>query len=487
MGNGKSVWLVFVLLVSVLAGLVAFMIFRPATVYLEPKPTTGQLSDAVDIDVYVDGSGSIKNFLTAEGVGENYLREFLANLELTLDAASAESGWRDKPVRIWKFGSPKGPELMPRKGDLRDKALNPGDFFTAPKTPIDTAINHAPPLGEGHAELKIVVTDLYQSDGKPEEIAEKHAKELLVGGKGAIAVYAVRNPYAGPVDDLPGAAGALKPGTTSMPFYILVAGDNAADVRHLQQVLLTGSTKDALTHAAKDHLFSAYFSRDPGDFAREPAKLSDKTSADGETDSEKPSGSAELEASSPDGIARVDLRRGQVRVTWPAPQATGLNEQAVTQNLKLRTTAWLLAQGKKASAAPPRPKEDEAALRRISQCRKDQPGLCIVLNRKGLEKGRTYLLQLDLVAGESDGKNPIFYVDSPLMQRWNLSAAEIGHIAASSGEFPLNPALKGGEHPGKTPNLSQLLNAMQNYEFQNTGDAAEPVRAATYYLYVKVR
>jgi len=73
------------------------------------------------------------------------------------------------------------------------------------------------------------------------------------------------------------------------------------------------------------------------------------------------------------------------------------------------------------------------------------------------------------------------------MQRWNLSAAEIGHIAASGGEFPLNPALKGGEHPGKTPNLSQLLNAMQNYEFQNTGDAAEPVRAATYYLYVKVR
>ena len=277
MGKGNSGALVLLLLLVVVGGLSALMLLHPRFSYLDPLPETGTLSPAIDIDVYVDGSGSMKDFLLAGGNG-NTFHDLLTICEDALKSGVTQGGWdlNKRTVRFWKFGPKSGPQRLDsggasNAGVLRAMAGDPS-LFDAPTTPIESAVDAQPPVASpGASELMIVITDLYQSDGKLERPAFVLGQRFLSSENGAVAIYGVRNPYKGGVDDLPGQGDEKLPdAATTMPFYIIIAGNNAADVRQAQKLLTTGDSGHPLHDAnTAGRLFAAYFSRSAGRYSRD--------------------------------------------------------------------------------------------------------------------------------------------------------------------------------------------------------------------------
>src|SRR5271155_539549 len=160
MGKGSAA-VVFVLLLLVVAGLIIWIWFHRPLSSVDLKPTTGTLSPSVHIDVYVDGSGSMRNFLNG-GVVHNTYKDVLENCEFALKSGTSKGGWDpDKTsVDFWKFGPKEGPTALKGDSPLRVLAEDPGQY-DAPDTPIETAVNANPPeKSQGANELEIIITDL---------------------------------------------------------------------------------------------------------------------------------------------------------------------------------------------------------------------------------------------------------------------------------------------------------------------------------------
>src|SRR5581483_2981299 len=145
MTGRRSAWPFFVIFL-VLLGIGGLILFgphrRPRS--LEPLPTTGQLSQSIVIDVYVDTSGSMKHLLTNDG-RPNTFRELLRNLEFALKSGASQGGWNPdhRQVRFWGFGPKEGPVRIDKEeqgdeGALRGLAEDPSRF-NAPDTPIESA------------------------------------------------------------------------------------------------------------------------------------------------------------------------------------------------------------------------------------------------------------------------------------------------------------------------------------------------------------
>ncbi len=508
-----------------------------------PVPAAARPSPAVDINVYVDVSGSMRNFFTNDG-RPNTFQQFLTNCELALTTGQSREGWERRTFAVWKFGSRGGAKHVANDGGLRALANSP-EQFDEPGSPIEAAINDdaARKASPGARKLLILVTDLYQSDGRLELPAKALIRNYLKNEKGAVAMYGVRNPYQGPVEDVPSQNGTiLSNAATSMPFYIIIAGESAADVRHAQELLTGGNTGEALRKAAQeDRLLAAYFAKEPGKDARDrviydtlvrPPKECGGTSLcfsslrSYNTDLKKIGAAEPLKAKardysvrltgfSPDynasGIAQIGFRgaRGVVGISWESHVSERDPVwQTVRNERHWRVRALYCAAGEKGACKAP-PLVDQRASDSVHVCNEATadgamwcktkcptaaticmanvlPELAVAIDGSGLTRGRKYLIEIASLAG-ADELGAAFADSGDVMHRWNLNFDEIQALLRSR-QFPADRAVASDPRPGKTPNLSQFLNALVGTVSSSKGgqDNSGSV-LKTYYLYVNAR
>jgi hypothetical protein len=539
--NVKTAIVVVLLFILAGAGLLLYESRMQRGQAVEVGPSTGQLSENIDIDIYLDGSGSMKHFLTPEAK-VNTFREFLRNCEFALTAGTSQGGWQKRSIRFWKFG-PKIPERLDKngtgnEGTLREAAESPG-WFNAPDTPIgDAFLYEPPPSAPNTGRLRIAITDLYQSDGKLEIPAAAIGRKYLSGHDGAVAIYGVRNPYQGGVDDLPGYPGkALPDAATSMPFYIIIAGENAADVRHAQDLLTSGEYGAPLHLAANEgRLFATYFSKDAGTFNAGAVTYDPHVFRDGgdsmlhfSTDpmlrprpgeegaaeaipGHRRSFSAKVLHFEPDhalGISEIvlahrALKQNRLGVSWAQPQAG--SEDAIRQTEGAEAVAareWkvraLYCEVKKAGEVCSAPMHDDEAAQgfsfcsptpdipRSSQCvARGNPALAVMVDRQSLKGGRQYLIEFDQTGSAPAGN---FDAGSKLMRKWNMRPDEVYDLVnRGDRKFSADASVAPDGHPGKTPNLAQFLSALSGFVTSSKDVSPDSgVRLKTFYLYVNAR
>ena len=498
MSNGRSPIPVFLVLVLLIAGGVAWIIFRPKPAV--PVPTVTTPSHDLDIDVYLDGTKSIRNVLSgsAKSKGQNYLHDLLTKCESVLSNPETR-GWANENVYLWKFGEKIEPLAH---GDLTLMADSPrqANYFNAQNTSIELAALDDPQKQRKseRSELKIIITDLYQSDGASEKVVDPLTKRYLTGGKGAIAVIGVRNPYpiTEGVDDLHGPYGGavrLPPGSAdSMPIYVIIAGDQAADVRIARRLLM-----DAMglkTSAQSVQAFSAYFSKLP-DSDDEHAPVFHRNEIPGS----KPRDTGTVTESSMSDIPMLSWRKGKVNVSWTSPLSEGASSRfqgskertLVSTDAKVTPVVEIANEvrvtetgpdGKKITRHEIRQEPSPEAVKAVvdTSFDSDSQSFTATIDRSNLSSGRVYLFRFDVVA---QSPTSIFGPAGSFMKRWNTEDSE----EKTPKMFAKDPAIfpgVAGDHPGRTPNLSKILSAFQGQMFHVNTD---PVRTATYYLYVKAR
>ena len=505
----------------------------------EVSPPAGVLSKNIEIDVFLDGSGSMRHFLDAGGK-ENTFREFLQNCEFALDSGASQGGWnKPRDIRVWKFGPQPPQRLNPagQAGMLREAAENP-KWFDAPETPIgDAFLWPIPDQRPDTGKLRIVITDLYESDGKLEIPGEAIGRKYLAGEHGAVAIYGVRNAFSGPVSDLPGhPRQALKDAATSMPFYILITGDNAADVRHAQALLSGEQYGQPLRQANSGHrLFASYFARDAGRYEAAPVTYDPRVFRDsssgllhfsavpkanprsGEDGAAEPvSGrrdnySAKVRKFEPGhrmGVAAITLGKRSLKdnllgVSWPKPPATSIQPILETSEAESitpqewRATAFYCETKKSGEPCTLPPLIDDKASHGVYFCNRNLPAgqadrceasgdasLAAVLDRSAFRDGRDYLLEFDLVGAASTAN---FDSGAALMHKWSLAPDEVYDLF-KNGKFPTDPSVAPDQHPGKTPNLTLLMNALDGYVLSSDQKTkSSVVRLKIYYLYLSAR
>jgi len=503
MPNSKSNLAVFVVLLVALGALV-WKLFSPTPPSAIPAPVQASLSPKINIDIYVDGSGSIKNFLKAGksgSQGENSLLAFLAACENELSNPPATGGWshENNPVGFWRFGADAPARLA--SGELRILANNPDGYmqvrgFGARRTSIEIPVKHDPQekASARVPELKIIVTDLYQTDGTNSKPAEALADKYLTDA-GAVAVYGIRNPYWGPVEDLPALKGAsLPPGAAdTMPFYIIIAGDNAADVYHMQEVLLNASTiGPVLRNAFKQgRAFSMYFSKDPGWRALSAGAVrTASVTVDWRDPNDKKKrlgiGPPLKENFNGSSLDLLTIRKGKAMVRFSsAKQVNGKtqNETPIGDDPQIHTLAYVRRSAGRGQPERERYMKAEDAVSAGPCPNLQYPNIndvCATFDYDRLHSYKgAYLFEFDAVANE---KADVAGVTSSQMKRWNIEDSEESRISA----FPSIPGVD-GLHPGRTPNLSGILTALQNRVFTVTDPAEHPVVLTRYELYVEAR
>jgi hypothetical protein len=531
MSNGRSPVGVFVVLLLVAAAIVGFIwhIQKPAI----PTPDVGMPSKRVDIDVYVDGTGSIRNLLVApiQSGGKNYLRDFLRECQLALEKPGIQPGWEKAPVHLWKFGSGQHPVALP-SGKLTIMADNPmaSDAFGDQETSIEVPAADDPQQRRQSkdAEVKVIVTDLYQSNQAIETVVDPLVDKFPDNSDWAVAVLGIRNPYSGGVDDLrdssrvPGGPVRLPKGAAdSMPFYVIIAGDHAVDVRIAREALLQNAgLGDALS---RNLGFSLFFSKDSDaflqqsrTFAWQPAVSlghgSCKESHEGtfsapqnstqsrevEFSWSRPSGkpadtgcvlTSTQQADPKEPNRLIPLlswkKSGLVKVSWTPQGASGASQDkgADAAIFELGASPKIVATVEVAN----RPRSKDGKLSQSQEASASAAAAVVdkhydpstktfeaTIDGKPLSHGRTYLFRFDVIA---QSRTTAFHADQPLMNRWNIEDSE-----PKGPEVFLDKAT--GRHPARTPHLSEFLTALQDKMF---GDEDHPVKVATYYLYVKGR
>lgn len=453
-----TVWLLSAALLLSLAGC------TPAAVPPLPAPRDDapQLSNALDINVYLDGSGSIKHFLQSapggsDPVQTNYFKDLLDKAESSLTNPPGNGHWRDVHLNFYRFGSGRAPTPLARNGGLQQMSVDPS-LFTEGNTLIETPIQTASATsrndtGEPRPELKIIITDLYQSNGQLEKPADALADKYLRGDSDAVGVLAVRNRFTGPVEDLPGTprGKTLPDAADTMPFYVIAAGP-AADVHHALEVLEKGTGLDAALNKGLATTF--FFTRAPRAITHPDYRFTD--------------GTRSLMSGNYKGqhIPLVQLTSGKLKLNWSDPfdaqnRAVPLGEESLEFKVSVASPGGVET-------------EDPAAAESAQPC----PGtlLCATIDRAKLGKGKTYVFRIDRVALQpADTLQP----DSSALHAWNIEIPQAEQISASPN--PQFPAVQGLRdlHPGMTPDLSKFLKALQGAMFH------DKVRLTSYYLYVQ--
>lgn len=430
-----------------------------------PKDDVPGPSDALYINVYVDGSGSMKHFLQQpspkEGptpVQTNYFKKLLDKCETSLRNAPGTGGWKDVRLNFWKFGSGKEPSKLDAGGLQRMStdlsAFSEGN--TLIETPVespgqDVAIGVTP-----LPEVKIIITDLYQSNGQLEKPADALADKYLRNDKDAVGILAVRNPFTGPVEDLPGTPRnkTLPNAADSMPFYVIVAGP-AADVRHVLESLLDrAELKDALQQKlAAEFLFT----RAPRASQMQGVKF------EGEDFSKV---SLDYQGQH---APLVQVGSGKLTMNW---QDAKENESPGVKLAAGETLEFAALQaGLNGSLAA-----DPDAQAAVAMCGGGGTLLCATFDRAKLAKGKTYVFRINRVlTGPADTLEPA----SSELKNWNIEISDAERISANpEPRFPAVPGLQDAR-PGMTPDLSKFLKALQGQMFH------DKVHVTSYYLYLQ--
>lgn len=456
MARSQTPPIVFVLLGLIVAGMAALLFARrtaPTPRMTMPADEAWTLSNAIDINVYVDGSGSIRNFLEGanrKSVQTNYLEGLLDKSETTLHHAPSAGGWQTKRLRFWRFGTDV--KELPSETGLQQLSQNPGTFNER-STRIETPIRHNPGAvsGEQHAELKIIITDLYQSGGEIARPSDALADKYLTNDSDAVGILAVRNTFQGDVEDLPGTppGGTLKDAATSMPFYVIFAGP-APDVRHGMETLIRGTGLDEAIE--KKLAMELFFTRKPAATREVTPVLTGK-------------GYSLMDRSYQGSrIPAVVLSSGTLMAQW---QGTAVGGVVLEEGSKMQATVKHF-DGNGAGV------DDAQAALAATDC----PMLrapCAVIDRTPLVKRTWYQFRFDQVASEP---SPVFRPGGALLKNWNIEVPEAEQISRSRRpQFPADAVL--GGYPGKTPKLSEFLMALQGQMFH------APITLASYYLYVQ--
>jgi hypothetical protein len=180
-----------------------------------PKLTA---SAAIKADFYLDTTESMQGYLAQPPGKKNYFTALLDQIEGILSPRSSKNNFR---TLGFADGEPK-PILLSKY--LKNRAA-----FDGKKTFIDRAIGHnSDKSGEGRETLKIIVTDLYQDSSDTGALAVGLA-EAVKDPDRAVGILAIRSPFHGAVDDLPGGERLERGAADSMPFYVIVIGP-VADV-----------------------------------------------------------------------------------------------------------------------------------------------------------------------------------------------------------------------------------------------------------------
>ena len=123
---------------------------------------------APDIDVYIDASTPLRGFLAEPPQGvRNYFVDIIDQFDGILHGA------RGSRIQYWSFGQGK-----PRPVKSVRAFLNSA-FYTESETQIDEAIRHKPEGPKTGAGVKIIVTDLFQSDNDVSTLANLLNDEFI--------------------------------------------------------------------------------------------------------------------------------------------------------------------------------------------------------------------------------------------------------------------------------------------------------------------
>jgi hypothetical protein len=486
-----------VLAVVVVFGLLAYLVIN--TPPPPPKPPirgNGAASAELNIDVYLDGSQSIRQFLKGATPGQtNYLKSLLGDLETHLNSAlgnhtSPGVEWSNGTVNYWKFGAfghgqvnagsqhPFAIHLDAR--ELSTLANDPDKEFNATRTPIEKPIIDQQG-GAYPSKLKVIITDLYQTGADTGTYANPLANQYLDNETKAVEVMAVRNPFAGVVDDLPG-CGKLKEAADTMPFYVIVAGP-VGDVQHAVEILKGAA---GLSAAVADHRTQEWF------FSKSPRALQTKEQEpivrirnarkQGHpwtelTDFQK-SDYPKVVESEEQGLPALTMRKGEkAEVSWTMP----LGVDGVTEETGLRPQVKV-SRSKDRSGTGVEDVNAEAAVKMSCESHPEgKAGECFTIDESQLKEPANYLVDFDLIAPASGAYRPeTLKPESASMRKWNIEVPDVQSVCRTGGAFPSRPGIA-GNRAGMTPQLSQFLMALYEKKL-NT-----PVRMATYSLYVKAR
>ena len=217
----------------------------PAEMVDETEPSK---SPAVEVNFYLDTTGSMQGFLHQPPGEANYFREVLNQAKSTLAGAWAPDTSR---FRFWGFGGPK-PKPIEIIDYLDAKA------YDGKRTFIDQAIHDDPPQ-EGKNQLprvKIIVTDLFQDHNNMDKLAAEFSKALHDPGQ-AVGILAFQNPFDGSIDDLPNGKKLPRGAAHTLPFYMIFMG-SVADVTHCEQAF---SARLDPAHSGSDRTIGMVFAQ----------------------------------------------------------------------------------------------------------------------------------------------------------------------------------------------------------------------------------
>jgi hypothetical protein len=363
--------------------------------------------------------------------------------------------WPDVTVRYWRFG--KGdPQLIPNIRNFYVQRIDPNAKhdpmwdFSEKETHIDAAIESNVPSKGLRDELKIIVTDLFQTQNDLGKLATELNTGYLKQPDTAISVLCIRNSFFGKIYDLPNENDILPEGAAdSLPFYILICG-KLPDVQHATELL-----KKRLK-LSTESILSIIYSSHPIPESTQPLRI--KESGDYTVYTNLVKGAEE------ERIPQVAISKGklvEIPLTeeFPGETVRSVVNTAFKLQKSLNVTAQKWGKSDYENFKPDDP--DKPAFQVDSSQRK------IIVDGSQLEKRTVYLVSMDLQAAPGD----LSEVNS-----WGLRRGDFKSIMDQK-KFD---ETKEGHRPGKTPNLDYFLQTLTDRVFQN------PVPLARYYLYVKV-
>ena len=472
----------------------------PADLAVPPGATSAEYEVTPDlqVNVYVDGSGSIEHFLhdpyknaqskNAQSGGEyrtggtNFLENVLENIESTSETSMWKGLWDQDPekskLKFWRFGG-DCPVLLKQTGDERVNQMgaNPAGKFREKATEIDipymddptakcpgrTSAKQGSDSLEGDErrpapELKILISDLYVSDPRRKslhELAPILADKYLSDDSSAVSILAIRNPYFGQVEDFPG---GQKPEAASMPFYVVLAGP-VADVQYGTRLFV--DHLGLLEAFQKDRARLIYFSRGASGGAGAPSVEGNMLHLHEFTPKYNSS-----------DIPFYTLSEGTATFKWPSAAAD--TWASATPDWK---PEWSIATGtfssqqpgaevygtKKGARNPPKP--DLAAALAITTCPNLTEQACIVVDRGKLRRGNDYLFSVNVLASRAG----------------NFRNGDEDAQAIKSWSFHPNPNEQNPRDAERTLDLSEFLYTLQNAIFPN--DA--PRAVSKHYIYMQ--
>lgn len=417
-----------------------------------------ELSPAVTVDFYLDASNSMAGFITpTQTAKQNYFRNTLEHVDSIL-----QSAWRDVEVAHWRFDR----VVAPIAGGLRPYLKDPVGSFRGLQSRIDLAADHGGKEVKQRAKLKIILTDLFQTNDSIGALATVLNKKYMTDDANAVMLLGVRNVFSGPVE-VPQVIEAK--GLDSLPFYLVVAGP-VADVQRAVDALKrgipnTGGFVDGSIELQFIRRMVPVLSRpldvrvpDPrevrGNFQKAPMFV----------DGARERGIPELYLSAGEGVSTIDLV-----VPGGGPKPVALPGKDVTDHLGLllnrpgafeyetAVTFW----------AGDKPMINEQAAREAFEFDASRGRLLVHSGR--LRQETIYLFQLDLVAREPD-LNAVSELDA-----WSLDDPL---PIVEKKEFPATP--KGDARPGKTLGLRRFLSVLSSRLFQ------QEIPLARYHLLARV-